>query len=182
MLFIPWRVAAERRAGFWPTAPPISFWCYRVVAGAAADRLIAPGWRWPSDALFTLENRERIESASERGPGRQRLCREPGAPDGRRTGHHPIARTASAKFRIRASSPDVIVAGPELPLRRLGAPWHSPLRPWWGSIRFMSPTAKRPCLRHRIPKMIRSGREREQRTLPVFLPVSSLLFAFAEIS
>jgi hypothetical protein len=54
-----------------PTAPPIPFWCYRVVAGAAADRLIAPGWRWPSDALFTLENRERIESASERGPGRQ---------------------------------------------------------------------------------------------------------------
>ena len=51
---------------------------------------------------------------------------------------------------------------------RLGAPWHSPLRPWWGSIRFMSPTAKRPCLRHRIPKMIRSGQEREQRTLPVF--------------
>jgi hypothetical protein len=44
------------------------------------------------------------------------------------------------------------------------------------------PTAKRPCLRHRIPKMIRSGQEREQRTLPVFLPVSSLLFAFAEIS
>ena len=29
----------------------------------------------------------------------------------------------------------------------------------------MSPTAKRPRLRHRIPKMIRSGREREQRTL-----------------
>jgi len=65
---------------------------------------------------------------------------------------------------------------------RLGAPWHSPLRPSWGSIRFMSPKAKRPCLRHRIPKMIRSGQEREQRTLPVFHPVSSLLFAFAEIS
>ena len=46
---------------------------------------------------------------------------------------------------------------------RLSAPWHSPLRPWWGSIRFMSPTANRPCLRHRIPKMIRSGREREAR-------------------
>jgi hypothetical protein len=39
VLFIPWRVGAERRAGSCPsweaTAPPIPFWCYRVVAGAA---------------------------------------------------------------------------------------------------------------------------------------------------
>jgi len=27
-----------------------------------------PGWRWPSAALVTLEDRERIESASQRGP------------------------------------------------------------------------------------------------------------------
>ena len=38
VLFIPWRVAAERRAGLSPTAPPIPFWCDRVVAGAALER------------------------------------------------------------------------------------------------------------------------------------------------
>jgi hypothetical protein len=62
----------------------------------------------------------------------------------------------------------------------LGA-WHSAVEALWG-------TANGPCLRHRIPKMIRSrgknGRRTShvfQRVIPLFLPAFSLLFALAEI-